>query len=126
MKKGIKIASVVLLVLIVFLISAPFLFKDKIVAKIKEEANKNLNAKLDFGNFDLTLISSFPDFKFTLNKLSLVGINDFAGDTLIATDKLMLNINLMSVIKGEQYKINSIVLEHPTILAKVLKDGKAN
>ena len=126
MKKGIKIAAVVLLVLMVFLISAPFLFKDKIVAKIKEEANKNLNAKLDFGDFDLTLISSFPDFKFTLNKLSLVGINDFAGDTLIATDKLMLNINLMSVIKGEQYKINSIVLEHPTILAKVLKDGKAN
>ena len=55
-----------------------------------------------------------------------MGINEFAGDTLISTDKLSLDINLMSVLKGSQYKINSIVLDHPTILAKVLKNGKAN
>ncbi len=72
------------------------------------------------------MITSFPDFKFTLHKLSIVGLNDFEGDTLIATNELRLNVNLMSVIKGDQYKINSIVLDHPNILAKVLKGGKAN
>ena len=126
MKKILKISGIILIVLLAAIISLPFLFKDKIVSKIKEEANKNLNAKLDFGDFDLTLIRSFPDFKFTLHKLSIVGINEFAGDTLIAADKISLDINLMSVLKGSQYKINSIVLDHPNILAKVLKNGKAN
>lgn len=126
MKKILKISAVTLLVLLVLIIALPFLFKDKIVTKIKEEANKSLNAKLDFGEFDLTLIRSFPDFKFTINKLSIIGINEFAGDTLIASDEISLNINLMSVIRGSQYKINAIVLDHPSILAKVLKNGKAN
>ncbi len=126
MKKALKISGISLLLLLVIISILPFLFKDKIVSKIKEEANKSLNAKLDFTDFDLTLISSFPDFKFTLHHLSIIGLEDFAGDTLIATDKILLNINLMSVLSGSQYKINSIVLDHPSILAKVLKNGKAN
>ena len=126
MKKFLKISGITLIVLLAAIISLPFIFKDKIVTKIKEEANKNLNAKLDFGDFDLSLIRSFPDFKFTIKNLSIVGMNEFAGDTLIVSDEIMLNINLMSVINGSQYKINSIVLNNPSILAKVLKDGKAN
>ncbi|MBK9800589.1 MAG: AsmA family protein [Bacteroidetes bacterium] len=126
MKKFIKISGIVVLLLLAVMLLLPIIFKDKIIAKIKEEANKNLNAKLDFGEFDLTLISSFPDFKFTLNKLSIAGIKEFEGDTLIKTDKLLLNVNLMSVISGSQYKINSIVLDHPSIKAIVLKGGKAN
>src|SRR5688500_15579995 len=107
-------------------ISLPIIFKDKIVATVKEEANKNLNAKLDFGEFDLSLLSSFPDFRFELNNLSIVGIDAFEGDTLLGVKQLKLDIDLMSIVKGEQYEINSIVLDQPSILAKVLKDGKAN
>ena len=58
MKKILKITGITLLVLIVALIALPFLFKDKLVKMAKEEANKNLNAKVDFGNFDLSIISS--------------------------------------------------------------------
>lgn len=126
MKKFIKISGIVFILLLAITLLLPIIFKDKIIAKIKEEANKNLNAKLDFGEFDLTLISSFPDFKFTLNNLSIAGINEFEGDTLLSTDNLLLNVNLMSVISGSQYKINSIVLDHPSIKAIVLKGGKAN
>ena len=42
MKKAFKIIGIVLLVLIVGLIATPFLFKDKLIAIVKEEANKNL------------------------------------------------------------------------------------
>ena len=45
MKKLFKWIGIILLVLFVLALVLPFLFKDKIVAKIKEEANKNLNAK---------------------------------------------------------------------------------
>ncbi len=126
MKKILKWTGITLLILIVLLISLPFIFKGKIESKIKEEANKNLNAKVDWGTFDLSLISTFPDFRFTLNQLKIVGIDSFATDTLIAVKELSLDLNLMSVIKGSEYKINSIILKEPHITAKVLKSGKAN
>lgn len=121
-----KWTGITLLVLIVLIIVAPFIFKDKIVAIVKEQANANLNAKVDFGEFDLTLISSFPDFRFKIQKVSVVGVDAFAGDTLASIGELITDINLKSVLSGDQYKINSIVIDRARILGKVLPDGKAN
>lgn len=121
-----KWTGITLLVLIVLLIAAPFIFKDKIVAIVKEQANNNLNAKVNFGDFDLSLISSFPDFRFRINDVSVVGVNEFSGDTLAYIKELSTDINLKSVLSGDQYQINSVVIDRARILAKVLKDGKAN
>ena len=126
MKKFIKIAALVFVLLFAVLISIPFLFKDKIVAKVKEEANKNLNATINFGEFDISIISSFPNLKFSINELSIIGKDDFLGDTLIFSKSTALNLNIMSVIKGEKYQINSIVISNATINALVNKLGKAN
>lgn len=126
LRRIIKWSGITLLLLIVFLIAAPFLFKDKIVAIAKEQANKHLNAKVDFGNFDLSLFSSFPDFRFKINDVSIVGINEFDGDTLAFISELSTDINLRSVIKGDQYQINSVIIDKARILGRVLADGKAN
>lgn len=125
-KRFFKILGVLLLLVIAAIIILPIVFKDKIVEKVKTEANKNLNATVNFGEFDLSLFRSFPDFRLTLNELSVVGINEFKGDSLIALKTLKVDVNLMSVIKGDQYQINSIVLDNARIKALVLKDGKAN
>lgn len=125
-KRFFKILGVLLLLVIAAIIILPIVFKDKIVEKVKQEANNNLNATVNFGEFDLSLFSSFPDFRLTLNDLSVVGINEFKGDSLIALKTLKVDVNLMSVIKGDEYKINSILLDNARINALVLKDGKAN
>lgn len=121
-----KWSGITFALLLITAIALPFLFKDKIIALAKEEMNKNLNATVTFGDFDLSLISSFPDFRFSIKDLKVVGKDQFAGDTLTSIPSLQLDMDLMSVIKGEQYTINSIILENPRILAKVLPDGKAN
>ena len=121
-----KWTGVSLLVVIVLIVSAPFIFKSKLVALVKEQANANLNAKVDFGQFDLTLISSFPDFRFKIDEVKVVGVNEFEGDTLAHLGSLSLDINLKSVLNGGPYQINSIVLDKPRLLGKILKDGKAN
>jgi uncharacterized protein involved in outer membrane biogenesis len=126
MKKAIKIFGVIILLVIAGLLSALFIFKDKLIALVKEEANKNLNAKVDFGAFDLTIIKSFPNFTFSINQVTVVGINEFKNDTLLSLGNLELKMDLMSVIKGEHIKIQSIVLNSPRIKALVLQDGKAN
>ena len=59
MKRILKIAGIVLLAVILLVVSVPYLFKDKIEALIKEEGNKMLNARFDFGNLDISLIRNF-------------------------------------------------------------------
>jgi len=127
MKKKIFIGIAVFFVLFFgALIALPFLFKDKINQMIKDEANKNLRAKMDYTSFDLSIIKSFPNFTFELNDFSLVGIEEFEKDTLAYIKNFVFTIDVMSVIKGEQIKIKTIKLNEPRIKAIVLKGGKAN
>jgi uncharacterized protein involved in outer membrane biogenesis len=125
-KKILKWLGILLVLIILFAIAAPFIFKDKIVAIVKEEANKNLNAKVDFGDFDLTLLSSFPNFSLSIDSVSVANVGDFTGDTLFSVKQLSATVDLMSVIKGEQYKIRSVILDGPRIKATVLSNGKAS
>lgn len=118
--------GIFLVLIIGLLIATPFLFKDKLVQLAKDEANKQLNADVDFGDFGLNLFSSFPDFRFNIKNVTIVGRNEFAGDSLLALKELSLDINLMSVIKGENYQVNALRLDNPRIKAKMLWDGKAN
>jgi vacuolar-type H+-ATPase subunit H len=121
-----KWTGISFLLLIVLMIAAPFIFKGKIIALVKEQANANLNAKVDFGEFDLSLISSFPDFRFEIENVSVIGVSEFENDTFAYIGSLKTDINLKSVLNGGPYQINSIVIDKARIFAKVLKDGKAN
>jgi len=55
-----------------------------------------------------------------------VGTDEFAKDTLIAAKNIDVALNLMSVIKGSDFKIYSIAINEPRIHVIVTKDGKAN
>jgi hypothetical protein len=113
-------------VIIGFAFSVPFLFKDKITVKIKETINKKLNAKVNFNEVDLSIISSFPDLRVDINNLMIIGIDSFKNDTLLHVKSLALDLNLTSVFKGESYQINDVKLDKANIYAKVLPSGEAN
>ena len=53
-KKVLKITGMVLLAVILLLVTAPYLFKDKIETLVKEECNKMLNAEFGFDNLDIS------------------------------------------------------------------------
>lgn len=125
LKRILKWSGISLLVIIIALIAIPFLFKDKLIAIAKEEANKSLNAKVDFGDFDLTVFSSFPDLRFKINNVLVIGINEFKEDTLANIGQLSTDINLKSLF-SDKYQINSIVIDKARLQAKVLYNGKAN
>ncbi len=126
MKKVLLIIGIVFALLLGAAVVLPFIYKDKIIALVKDEANKNLNAKINFGDVGLSLISSFPDFRICMEKLSIEGINEFEGDTLAFIKELNLDVDIMSVINGKEIGINAIILDAPRINAHVLKDGKAS
>jgi len=126
MKKILKITGIIFLILLVLLISLPFMFKGKIIEMVKEQANANLNAKVDFGAFDLGLISTFPDFNFSIDNVTVDGIDNFEGTQLANIKNLTLKVDLMSVISGDEIKIKTIFIDNPIINAIVLADTSAN
>ncbi|NVO01598.1 MAG: membrane assembly protein AsmA [Bacteroidetes bacterium] len=125
-KKILKVTGILFLILLIAIIVLPFIFKDKIVQKVKDEVNKQLNAKVDFKDYGLSLFRSFPDFSLELNDLTVIGIDEFQKDTLANIPTFYASIDLMSVIKGDNYKIKKIKLDQPKLHLKVLKGGKAN
>ena len=59
--------GILLLLVILAAILIPILFKDKIEAAVKEQVNANVNATVDWGAWDLSIISSFPNASFSIN-----------------------------------------------------------
>ena len=124
-KKIVKYFLILFFLLITVLIAVPLIFKSQIVDQVKQISNESVNAKIDFGDFNLSLISSFPDFSFDINNVSVINIEPFDGDTLAHIGNLNFELDLMSVIGGK-YVISSFNISDFTVNAKVLKDGKAN
>ncbi|MDG2226113.1 MAG: AsmA-like C-terminal region-containing protein [Flavobacteriales bacterium] len=125
-KRLVKWTGITFFLLIILIILLPILFKDEIVQFIKEEANASLNAELDFGKVDLSLLSTFPKFSLEINDLTLTGVDEFEGVELVEIKQTNLKLNLWSVIGGDQYEISSVGLVEPKIHVLVLSDGKAN
>ena len=126
MKKIFKIFVIVLIVLIAVIILIPIIFKGKIIEMAQEEANKNLNAKVEFADLNVSLIKNFPNISVEIEDLSIVGVDTFQTDTLVTFKKFKTVLNLMSVISGDEIKIKQILLDEPSINIIVLKDGTAN
>ena len=125
-KKIIKISIIVLLVLIGVAFAAPFIFKGKIIELVKKQMNESLTAKVDFTDIDLSFFRHFPKVAASLSNLQVTGTGQFAADTLFSAKNIDVALNLMSVIKGSDFKIYSINVDAPRIHAIVTKDGTAN
>lgn len=108
------------------LIALPFVFKDKLLAVTKKAFAENYYATLDFKDVDITLIQSFPDLRLQLNYVKINGINEFKNTSLIDAKNINLDFDVMSVWKGETYKVNALFIDKATINAIVDKNGKAN
>lgn len=125
-KKIIAVTGILVVLLIASIIVLPIVFKDDIIQLAKDEANNNVNAQIDFGEFDLSLLGSFPDFSFSISDVSVIGVDTFQGDTLVYIGDLLLTVDVMSVIGGEQISIKTIAIDDLLLNAIVLKDGTAN
>lgn len=125
MKKILKIVITIFAVLIAALLIIPVAFKGTIIEKVKTIANENVNAKVDFGDFSLSLITSFPDFSFEINDVSVVNNAPFEGDTLAYVGSISVELDLMSVIGGN-YTVSDFSIDNVVANAKIMEDGLAN
>ena len=126
MKKFFKITGIVIAVFLALLIILPIAFKGKVVEQVKYTINKNVNAKVDFGTFRISFFRNFPDLSFRLNDLTVVGVEEFEGDTLADVGSFFISVNLMSIFGSDGFEIKNIRVDNASLLLKVLENGKAN
>lgn len=126
MKTLFKIIGILVVILIALAFVLPIIFKGKIVEIAKEEINKDVNAKVDFTDFSLSLFKSFPHFNLGIEGVQIIGAGQFSEDTLANINAIDITIDLMSVMGGDSYEIKRIRVTRPEINIKVLEDGSAN
>ena len=126
MKKFFKVLFITILVIFVVLLVTPFLFKGKIIEIAKRELNNMLTAKVDFDGLKLSFIRNFPNAYVALEGLTVVGTDEFEGDTLVAFNKFSVTVDMMSVIRMDNIQVKSVLLDKATINAIVLENGQPN
>ncbi|HEY8388451.1 MAG TPA: AsmA family protein, partial [Parasegetibacter sp.] len=123
MKKALKISGILLLILMLLAFIAPFIFKGKIIEIVKKEINANVNANVAFDDLGLSFFRHFPRVSVSLDNISVVGTDAFAGDTLIAAKEVDVAVNLMSIIRGSNIQVQKVFLKEPKLKALVNKEG---
>ena len=124
MNRKIGITLAVVAVLIGTMLLIPILFKGKIIDKIKSEANQSVNAKIDFGKVDLSLLRSFPKLSIQITNFEISGINQFEGQKLATVKSLAMTTNLSSLWNSGKMEINKIVIHQPEIV--LISDSLGN
>ncbi len=126
MRKTVRVVVVVLAVLLLLLILLPYAFRAKIVERVKHEVNEQVEARVDFGRFGLSVLRSFPDVSLRISDIVVINEAPFEGDTLASIGRMVLTIDLRSVIGADGYEIKRIRLQSPDLRLRFLEDRSAN
>ncbi len=127
-KKILKWVAVTMLVVLIALISVPFLFKDKIVQMVSNTINNNVNATVSFQDTNLSLLRNFPLASLKVNDINITNKAPFLGDTLFNAKELNLNLKITELFKSasETLEINSISANNAAINIILNKDNVGN
>ncbi|MEP0712337.1 MAG: AsmA family protein, partial [Algoriphagus sp.] len=128
MKKTLIIILGVFIFLIAAAVAIPFIFKDKIVARIDQEIAQSVNAKViyDVDNVSLSLFRRFPNVSARIKDFDIVGNAPFDKDTLVSLQELAIDLNLKSVLFDDYPTLTGVHLNGGNLYIKVLEDGTAN
>ncbi len=125
MNKILKILVGILVGIFLLLLVLPIVFKGKVEQIIKDEINNQVNAKVDYNAFSLSLIKNFPNVNMGIDGLFVVGNDNFSKDTLVYLGSFSTELDLISAISG-CVEIKSVLLKDLLVNAIVLPDSSAN
>jgi hypothetical protein len=126
MKKALKWTGIVLSVLFLFLLVAPFLFKGKIESAIKQAANDNLNARVNWSDVSLSLIRNFPNLRVSVEGLTVDNtVAPFDSVRLASIGSLDVVVDVKSLF-GDEIVVKRFGLVEPVLDIRFAEDGSSN
>lgn len=126
LKISLKVLAAIVALFIVAAIVVPIAFKPQLMRLAKTGANSMLNAKVDFDDFQVSLLKGFPNLYVGMKGLTVVGMDSFANDTLVAFREFSVKVNLWSVIDMQNIEVKSILLDGARLRARIAHDGRVN
>ena len=128
MKKALKIIGIVLLVIVVILVAAPFLFESQIKDYVRKTANESVDAQVEFSDISLSLFRSFPQATVVIEDFSVINNEPFRGDTLAIGEEAQLEMSIKELFKGadEPKVLDDIKINNTFLNIKVDSLGNAN
>ncbi|PRX42848.1 AsmA-like C-terminal region-containing protein [Salegentibacter salegens] len=128
MKKVFKIIGIVLLVIVVILVVAPFLFESQIKDYVRKTANESVDAQVEFSDISLSFFRSFPQATVVIENFSVINNEPFKGDTLAIGEEAQLEMSIKELFKGadEPKVLDDIKLNNTFLNIKVDSLGNAN
>lgn len=125
MKKTLIAISIIIVVLLAALFAVPLLFKSTLLEKTKSTINKNVDAKVEFADLNLSLFRNFPKVSIVIKDLVITGKDDFSQDTLLVAQAMSLKAGLFSIL-GDDKSIEEIELTNPRLNLLVNELENAN
>ena len=126
MKKLLKSVAIVVATVLVVALVAPYALRGKIEQIVKSEANKMLVAKLDFERLNISLLRHFPNASLELRGLTLVGVDRFEGDTIVAARRISVVVSPWSLLGDDGLVVKKVLLAAPAVHGHKLADGAVN
>lgn len=99
-------------VLVLLLLMVPLFFKGEITNLIKREVEKKMNVELSFSSLTLSMLDNFPNMSIDLTDIVLIQERQTNRDTIAKVKHLFGDINFGSLIKGENYILNHLLVEN--------------
>jgi hypothetical protein len=125
MKKFIIILGVVMLLIVTIIVAIPMMFKSELQQLAMDEANKTVKAKIEMGDFDLSLIPNFPKLTVEISDLTVTGTEQFEGVKLFGVQTISTTVDVMKLYNGN-LEIGEVGFDGMDVNVVVLKDGTAN
>jgi hypothetical protein len=119
---GLGISFILLLAAMIIL---PIMYKDEIKNLALKEVNKMLLADVDVKEFDLTIISTFPNLTAQFDSVTVTGRDTFDKVELVNLERLKVHLDFWSLF-GDKFEIKGFSLIKPRIDVRILKNGVAN
>lgn len=112
--------GLITLLLLAFILAA--IFQDKIGKELIVEMNNQLKSELKVGDFELSLISSFPSAAVNLKDIEL---KDAFGKMLLEAKKVSFRFDLFSLF-GSNIMVHSVELNNGKANILIDRKGRAN
>ena len=125
MKKTGVIFLILFIIIVVSTLVFPVLFKDKLREAAQNTLNSKLNAKVEFSDFKLSVLKSFPKISLTMNRVLVTGLNEYKNDTLLFVPEMNSRVALFSVFNKSGLVINDLLLQN-ALLNLVSTEKSAN
>lgn len=117
------------LALLILLTATAFVFlqvlKPHLSDYIKSALNSSVDARIDYGDAEISLFRAFPGISITLRDLLVMEKGGESSDTLGTADRFSVAFDALSVFSGE-FKVHSLRVERPRVIVRRDSAGNNN